>query len=33
MYDNNDSFIVKIIARSQNLLIIEKGMGKIKFGI
>jgi hypothetical protein len=31
--DNNDSFIVKIIARSQNLLIIEKGMGKIKFGI
>ena len=33
VYDNNDSFIVKIIARSQNLLIIEKGMGKIKFGI
>ena len=31
--DNDDSFIVKIIARSQNLLIIEKGMGKIKFGI
>ena len=33
LIDNNDSFIVKIIARSQNLLIIEKGMGKIKFGI
>ena len=31
--DNNDSFIVKIIARSQNLLVIEKGMGKVKFGI
>jgi hypothetical protein len=30
---NNDSFIIKIIARSQNLLVIEKGMGKIKFGI
>ena len=31
--NNNDNFIVKIIARSHNLLSIENGMGKVKFGI
>ena len=33
MNNNNDNFIVKIIARSHNLLSIENGMGKVKFGI
>jgi hypothetical protein len=30
---NNDSFIIKIIARSHNLLCIENGMAKLQFGI
>jgi hypothetical protein len=31
--NNNDSFVIKIIGRSHNLLYIENGMAKLKFGI